>query len=194
MRILLSLFVTAVVGSSLSAADPLVWPTPTNEQKPWTRWWWLGSAVTRAEITRSLEEFKAAGLGGVEICPIYGAKGAEEKYIDFLSPKWMAMLAHTTTEAKRLGLGVDMTTGTGWPFGGPTVTAADASAKVVVQKYDVAAGQGLTKAFPAGSLRAVMAYPSEGKPVDLTAKVKDGKLDWTAPAGAWTIYAAAQQS
>src|SRR5262245_48998495 len=74
MRSLLSLFVAVVVGSSLVAADPLVWPAVTNEMKPWTRWWWLGSAVTPAEITRSLQEFKAAGLGGVEICPIYGAK------------------------------------------------------------------------------------------------------------------------
>jgi hypothetical protein len=194
MRSLLSLIVTSIVGSTLGAADPPVWPTPTNEQKPWTRWWWLGSAVTPAEITRSLEEFKAAGLGGVEICPIYGAKGAEEKYIDFLSPKWMAMLAHTTSEAKRLGLGVDLTTGTGWPFGGPGVTAADASAKVAVQKYDVETGKGLNQALPVGTLRALVAYPAEGKPIDLTAKVKDDKLDWVAPEGTWKLYAAVQQS
>ena len=80
------------------------------------------SAVDEAGITRLLERFRDAGIGGVEICPIYGAKGAEERFIDFLSPKWMEMLAHTTAEAKRLGLGVDMTTGTGWPFGGPNVT------------------------------------------------------------------------
>ena len=65
----------------------------------------------------------------MEICPIYGAVGAEDRSLDFLSPEWMAMLAHTTTEAKRLGLGVDMTTGTGWPFGGPQVTPDIASAR-----------------------------------------------------------------
>src|SRR3954470_11301704 len=94
------------------AADPdaLAWPAPTAEARPWTRWWWLGSAVDEANLTRSLEEFKRAGLGGVEITPIYGAKGAEDKFIDYLSPPWMAMLAHTADEAKRLGLGVDMAT------------------------------------------------------------------------------------
>ena len=61
---------------------------------------------------------------------IYGAKGAEGRYINFLSPKWMEMLAHTTAEARRLGLGVDLTTGTGWPFGGPGVSAAEASSGV----------------------------------------------------------------
>ena len=37
------------------------------------------------------------------------------------------MLEHTAREAQRLGLGVDMATGTGWPFGGPEVSAAEGS-------------------------------------------------------------------
>ena len=111
------------------AATP---PLPLNTTKPWTRWWWPGSAVDPASITRQLEQFAAAGLGGVEITPIYGARGAEERAIEFLSPRWMEMLAHTTREAKRLGLGVDMATGTGWPFGGPWVTPEDGSAQLTL--------------------------------------------------------------
>jgi hypothetical protein len=38
--------------------------------KPWTRWWWPGSAVDEQNLTRELESFAAAGLGGVEITPI----------------------------------------------------------------------------------------------------------------------------
>src|SRR5689334_11500155 len=106
---------------SVTPATEEAWPAATAECKPWTRWWWIGSAVDTQNLTRSLEELKQAGFGGVEITPIYGAKGSEDKFIDFLSPKWMSMLAHTTAEAKRLGLGVDMATGTGWPFGGPRV-------------------------------------------------------------------------
>ncbi|WP_405511169.1 glycosyl hydrolase [Spirosoma sp. KNUC1025] len=37
------------------------------------------------------------------------------------------MFAHTVREASRLGLGVDLTTGTGWPFGGSNVTASIAA-------------------------------------------------------------------
>ncbi len=120
---------------SLRAAEPttdLAWPEITRENKPWTRWWWPGSGVDKANLTRQLEQFAAAGLGGFEITPIYGAKGAEDRYIDFLSPKWIEMLTHVGTEAKRLGLGVDMATGTGWPFGGPWVTPADANTKAVL--------------------------------------------------------------
>jgi len=115
--------------ASLCAAAP-AWPAVQRETKPWTRWWWLGSAVDKANLTRELEAIAAAGFGGVEITPIYGAKGYEDRFLPFLSPPYLEMLAYTGTEARRLGLGVDMATGTGWPFGGPQVTAADAELKL----------------------------------------------------------------
>jgi hypothetical protein len=103
------------------------WPATTQTAKPWTRWWWPGSAVDRKNITAQLEAIAAAGIGGVEITPIYGALGSGARYLDFLSPQWVEMLGYTASEARRLGLGVDMATGTGWPFGGPMVSAADGS-------------------------------------------------------------------
>ena len=127
------LFSAASSHAAEPAAESLGWPEITKENKPWTRWWWPGSGVDKASITRQLEQFAAAGLGGVEITPIYGAKGYEDRYIDFLTPKWVEMLAHVGTEAKRRGRGVDMATGTGWPFGGPWVTPADANTKAVLK-------------------------------------------------------------
>jgi hypothetical protein len=177
------------LGGQAAPADPLAWPAVTAECRPWTRWWWLGSAVDREGLTRQLEQLRQAGLGGVEICPIYGAKGSENKFIDFLSPPWMAMLAHTTTEAKRLGLGVDMTTGTGWPFGGPVVADGDASAGVVLKRYDIAGGAGLKERLPAGKLQCLRTVSEGGTHVDLTARVNDRRLDWTAPPGRWKLYA-----
>ncbi|HEX9784457.1 MAG TPA: glycosyl hydrolase [Opitutaceae bacterium] len=103
-----------------------------NTAKPWTRWWWPGSAVDEASLTRQLEQIVAAGIGGVEITPIYGALGYEDRYIDFLSPRFMEMLAHTGREARRLGLGVDMATGTGWPFGGPWITEAESLLRIAL--------------------------------------------------------------
>ncbi len=118
-----------VLRPATAAPDP-AWPQPTRENKPWTRWWWLGSAVDQPNLTRELEAIAAAGFGGVEIMPIYGAKGYEDRFIPFLSPKYIGMLAHVGAEAKRLGLSVDMATGTGWPFGGPQVGAPDAELKL----------------------------------------------------------------
>lgn len=118
------------------AAPPVAspWPALTREARPWTRWWWPGSAVDPAGLTRQLEEFARAGLGGVEITPIYGAKGAETRAVPFLSPRWMELLAHTGREARRLGLGVDLATGTGWPFGGPWVAPAEGAQKIVLHE------------------------------------------------------------
>ncbi len=133
---LLRILLLALAGGALLPAQSSVdagWPDLTRENKPWTRWWWPGSAVDAASLTRQLEQFAAAGLGGVEITPIYGARGYEERYLEFLSPRWLAMLKHTGREARRLGLGVDMATGTGWPFGGPWVTPEHALQRVVLK-------------------------------------------------------------
>ncbi|HVT72262.1 MAG TPA: glycosyl hydrolase, partial [Lacunisphaera sp.] len=128
-------------------------PASADTTKPWTRWWWPGSAVEPAGITRQLESFAAAGLGGVEITPIYGARGAEARSIEFLSPRWMEMLTYTANEARRLGLGVDMVTGTGWPFGGPWVPAADGSARLTLVDGRLAGaptGMKVKRAAPGG--------------------------------------------
>jgi hypothetical protein len=127
------LAISAPAALSAAAAPFTDWPVITQANKPWTRWWWPGNAADPAGLTSQLGQFATAGLGGVEITPIYGAVGAEARYVDFLSPAWMQLLGHTGREARRLGLGVDMATGTGWPFGGPWVTEADANTKIVLQ-------------------------------------------------------------
>ena len=91
-RAFVALLTCVVFSGPLGAADSVTtWPENTRENKPWTRWWWPGSGVDAASLTANLKSFQDAGLGGVEITPIYGAKGYEARYIDFLSPKWMQM-------------------------------------------------------------------------------------------------------
>jgi hypothetical protein len=119
------------------------WPAITQTAKPWARWWWEGSAVDQKNITANLQDYKAAGLGGMEITPIYGVKGYEDKFINFLSPQWMKMLDHTLKEAKRLNIGIDIANGTGWPFGGPWITDKDASKTVMYKTYTLYGGEEL---------------------------------------------------
>lgn len=117
------------------------WPDINKEMRPWTRWWWHGSALTKEGITAELEAYHKAGIGGVEITPIYGVKGYEDKFVQYLSPEWMELFTHTLAEAKRLKMGVDMATGTGWPFGGPWVTEEYASRNFVYKTYRLEATQ-----------------------------------------------------
>ncbi|MDR3142081.1 MAG: glycosyl hydrolase family 2 [Tannerellaceae bacterium] len=130
------------------------WPEITKEMKPWTRWWWMGSAVDRDNLTCQMEAFAKAGIGGVEITPVYGVKGEEDRSIDFLSPEWMRMLSYTQSVAGRLGMGVDMNMGTGWPYGGPSVTLDDAATKAVFENGQLTIGktrQQVKRAAPGGS-------------------------------------------
>jgi hypothetical protein len=117
------------------------WPAITQQTKPWTRWWWQGNAVDKPNLSAAMQQYQKAGLGGLEITPIYGVKGAENKFINFLSPKWMEMFEYTLSEAKRLNLGIDMATGTGWPFGGPWVEDKDAAKYMAYKMYSLNGGE-----------------------------------------------------
>lgn len=168
--------------------------------RPWTRWWWMGSAVDDANTARLLTLYQQAGFGGVEVTPIYGAIGYESRYLQFLSPQWMSALNFTITKANSLGMGVDMNTGTGWPFGGPQISTANGAAKLIVQKYTLAAGQILiqkivvtdAKQAKAGApLQALTAYSDQGGMLNIMDKVSpDGTLNWKPDAGNWELYAA----
>jgi Tol biopolymer transport system component len=118
------------------------WPVITQTAKPWTRWWWMGSAVNKEDLTANMEKYQAAGLGGLEITPIYGVKGYEARFIPYLSSGWVEMLRHTLKEAGRLGLGIDMATGTGWPFGGgPLIDQNYACKNFVYKTWTLKAGE-----------------------------------------------------
>ncbi|MDQ6812980.1 MAG: glycoside hydrolase family 2 protein [Bacteroidota bacterium] len=141
MKRVIATVVFGMVMSGISAQ--ISWPSVTQQTKPWARWWWEGSAVDKNNLTANMQDYKAAGLGGLEITPIYGVKGYEDKFIKFLSPQWMQMLDYTLAEAKRLGLGIDIANGTGWPFGGPWIKDKDASKTVVYKNYQLNGGDEL---------------------------------------------------
>ncbi len=123
----------------------LSWPTITGENKPWTRWWWPGSIVTKPDLTAAMEKYQNAGLGGMEIAVIYGVKGQEDKFINYLSPEWMDMFMHTLKEGDRLDLGIELANASGWPFGGPWVDPADACKNINYKTYALENGEKLNE-------------------------------------------------
>ena len=133
--------VTTFAGAlAIACAFAQSWPVPAPEMKPGTRWWWMGSAVDSVNIEALIKEYARAGMGSVEITPIYGVKGNEANDINYLSPQWMSMLATTESAAAANGMLVDMNQGSGWPFGGPEVTHEEAACKAVFLVDTVAAG------------------------------------------------------
>lgn len=98
--------------------------------KPWAWWWIFGNSMKESDITYQLEYMKKSGMGGVCIIPCYGDKLDKANYIDLISPEFMQKLAYIQKEADRLELGIDMTMGSGWPFGGPWISKEMASRKL----------------------------------------------------------------
>jgi hypothetical protein len=146
------------------------------------------------DIASQLQTFQQAGVGGVQIIPIYGIKGGQADYINFLTPQWMDMMGYTVSQARGLGMNADMALETGWCFGGPTVTRDEANAMVVEKTFDVAGGSAFEQSFPTNTIQALMAFGTNDAKIDLMNKLgADGKLQWTAPAGSWRVYAVSQR-
>ena len=168
----------------------LKWPTQKKEHLPGTYWWWMGSAVDRENLTYNLESLREAGIGNVHIIPIYGVEGQEENYINFLSPAWMDMLSHTLDEAARLDMNVDMSTTTGWPFGGSHVTPRDAAGKMEYKTYSLSGGERFREKVASTDLQCIIAYSESGEIIDMTGESGGDRVTGrTMPSGDWQIYA-----
>ncbi|TNF39990.1 MAG: hypothetical protein EP310_09665 [Bacteroidetes bacterium] len=178
------LFVVFLFIGLVSPGQKTVWPASSQESKPWTRWWWMENAVDKENISRELKEMANAGIGGVEITPIYGVKGEEVRFIEFLSPEFSEILKFTIEEANRLGMGVDLPPGSGWRCGGPFVPEEKGLWSLKMQKAELKKGQ--TWQLPADLKNiAAISFVSEKNQTS----VLNGSDKFTAPENG-TIYMA----
>lgn len=117
---------------------------PPGDSRVMVRWWWFGPAVTKPEITRELEEMKSAGIGGVEIATLYplALDDAQTGFHNFafLSDQHVDALRFAAEQAKKLGLRVDVTLGSGWPFGGPHIPVTQAAGAMRVESVEIPPG------------------------------------------------------
>ena len=182
------------------------WPSSSLESKAGLRWWWPGSAVDENNIKWLMKQYADAGVGSVEITPIYGVQGNQANAIDFLTPKWMHQLSVVESEGAKDGILVDMNTGTGWPFGGPTTPIEEAACKVlfvvdtvVIDKVgeqpilvDIGIKDPKEKKF--ATLKNVIAYPIDvqsfkGHSLDLMGHVEGDNLNMLRLKGTWLVIA-----
>jgi hypothetical protein len=114
---------------------------PPDDCRIMMRWWWFGPAVTKPEIEHELEQMKAAGIGGVEIATLYpltlGDPASGFRNFAFLSDEHIDALRFANETAKKLGLRVDITLGSGWPFGGPHIPVTQAAGAMRVEAVAV---------------------------------------------------------
>lgn len=184
---------------------------PPKEAKSFTRWWWYGAAVTKEEIRRELNFMNEAGLGGVEIQVTYPLQhddveqGVRNR--PFHSPEFFEMLDYTLTVAEELGMFVDLTLCSGWPFGGPFVPYEMAPEILIPYQVDVIGPSEFTQDYstilPGTPIRAVMGKFEQGDLLadtllDITDRIEEVSLHgWPwgyalnkvrVPDGHWKLY------
>ena len=146
---------------------------PPDDSRIMMRWWWFGPSATKEEIRRELEQMKSAGIGGVEIATLYplaldDAKSGFHNYA-FVSDEHIQNLRFAAEEARRLGLRVDVTLGSGWPFGGPHIPVTQAAGELRVESEPVGDGDSsvAVPALEAGEkLIAAFVSPAKDGPAD----------------------------
>ena len=157
-------FIIAVLGPTTSlvfAQDHELDSLRTRFKEPppdcriMTRWWWFGPAVTKSELERELRAMKDAGIGGVEVQPVYpvALDDPDSGFHNFryLSDEFIDDLHFAADKAHELGLRFDLTLGSGWPFGGPHIPVTQAAGKLRVISVSISSG---TTSVPVPSIGA----------------------------------------
>ena len=125
---------------------------PPASARPMVRWWWFGAAVEKAEILRELRQMKANGIGGAELAFVYPqvlddpAKGLVN--LPFLSPAMLDDVKYAQAQGRALGMRIDVTLCSGWPYGGPATTLEEAAGRLRIAEVALPANAA-TVATPA---------------------------------------------
>jgi hypothetical protein len=154
---------------------------PPADARMMVRWWWFGPAITTAELDRELREMKAAGIGGFEVQPVYPLALDDPtsgfKNLPYLSNSFLAALRFTAIRARELGMRMDLTLGSGWPYGGPSVPVTQAAGMLRIVRFPLAstehAGMGVRRMMPPAlstGERMIAAY--------VVRRDEHGGLDW----------------
>ena len=101
---------------------------PHDAARPLARWWWFGPAVRADELKREIAAMKAGGFGGFEIQPVYPLR--LDGNLPYLSDDFLNMVRTADQTGRAAGLRVDVTLGSGWPYGGPQTGPDQASAHI----------------------------------------------------------------
>jgi hypothetical protein len=160
MRVRLCLPILAVVLGMwvLSAAAPpadlaalkQAFQHPPDDARIMMRWWWFGAAVEEPELEREMRTMKEGGIGGFEVQPVYPLTLDDPqlglKNLPYLSPEFLDALTFTGQKARELGMRMDLTLCSGWPYGGPHVPITQAAGRLRVDRVPVAANVSEVKA------------------------------------------------
>jgi hypothetical protein len=160
---------------------------PPDDARILMRWWWFGPSATHAELERELRAMKQGGIGGVEVQAVYPL-ALDDPATGFhnyrhLSDEFLDALRFTRQVTAQLGMRMDVTLGSGWPFGGPTIRVTEASGELKVVRTAIPAGAASVAVPGTGAGESLIAaFVAEGdakafrKPVEVPLEVRGGRI------------------
>ncbi|HZQ43477.1 MAG TPA: glycosyl hydrolase [Acidobacteriaceae bacterium] len=111
-------------GAGRDSVRQLFQSTP-KKYRPLVRWWWPGDLVAEEELRREVEVLDKAGFGGAEIQAFFKSLDAKafsaeqmQRINGFATPSFFRHVGIAADEARKRGMFIDYTFGSGWPFGG----------------------------------------------------------------------------
>jgi hypothetical protein len=150
--------------------------TPPDDTRIMMRWWWFGPAVDKAELEREMKLMKGAGIGGFEVQPVYPIAlddaVAGIKNSSYLSDEFLEALRFASNKSRDLGLRMDLTLGSGWPYGGAQVPIRDAAGKLRIVRIRIPEGaRRLPMPSMASGEKFIAAFlnPAQAQPVNSAA-------------------------
>ncbi len=161
---------------------------PPDDCRIMMRWWWFGPAVTKPELEREMKLMKEGGIGGFEVQPVYPVALDDSttgiKNFPFLSDEYLEALRFTSDKARELGLRMDLTLGSGWPFGGAQVPVRDAAGKLRIVRTRIPEGThrlpmpstGAGEKFIAAFLCPAQVQPVSREEIRELTEIQDGAV------------------
>src|SRR5258705_6942821 len=138
-------WLTLATGLGAFAAEPAnigdlkrAFENPPDDARVMMRWWWFGPAVNKNELEREMRAMKDGGIGGFEVQPVYPLE--LEGNSRWVAPDFLDALRFVGEKARELGLRMDLTLGSGWPYGGPHIDIAQGAGKLRVDRVQIPAG------------------------------------------------------
>ena len=105
-----------------------------NMARPWTFWYWMYGAVSKAAIKADLQAMKDVGLGGCYLMPIRGVteKPEFEGKAQQLTPEFFHLMDYAMQQANSLGLELGLHICDGFALaGGPWITPEESMQQVI---------------------------------------------------------------
>ena len=104
--------------------------TPPKETFPMVRWWWTGLDVNKEELCRELDDMAEMGFAGGEIQAFTrndmlfnpDDQQVANRVHGYGTRRYFELVRDLMAEAKKRGLLLDITAGSGWPMGDTNIT------------------------------------------------------------------------